>query len=109
CYDAVQTPNTFCRFDRFKDMDVGTKRLPESVLSMAKPLYEGDKGFLTWKTNREGYFCDPLANDKICPCGASGKIMKDANGKDLCYNYEEIKSMPDACSSYKNDAACVLD
>lgn len=35
--------------------------------------------------------------------------MKDANGKDLCYNYEEIKSMPDACSAYKNDAACVLD
>ncbi len=34
--------------------------------------------------------------------------MKDANGKDLCYNYEEI-SMPDACKSpYKNDAACVL-
>lgn len=47
CYDAVQAPNTFCRFDRFKDMDVGTKRLPESVLSLAKPLYEGDKGFLT--------------------------------------------------------------
>lgn len=109
CYDTVQAPNTFCRFDRFKDMDVGTKRLPESVLSLAKPLYEGDKGFLTWKTNLEGYFCDPLAKDKICSYDASGKIMKDANGKDLCYNYEEIKSMPDACSAYKNDAACVLD
>ncbi len=89
-------------------MDVGTKRLPESM-SMAKPLYEGDKGFLTWKTNLEGYFCYPLAKDKICSYDASGKISKSANGKDLCYNYEEIKSMPDACSSYKNDAACVLD
>ncbi|EIG1458613.1 IncHI-type conjugal transfer protein TrhN, partial [Escherichia coli] len=29
--------------------------------------------------------------------------------KDLCYNYDDIKNMPDACSTYKNDAACVLD
>ncbi len=62
---AVQTPKTSCRFDWFKDMDVGTKRLPESVSSMAKPLYEGDKGFLPWNTNLESYFCDPLAKDNI--------------------------------------------
>ncbi|MEN4408663.1 IncHI-type conjugal transfer protein TrhN, partial [Enterobacter hormaechei subsp. xiangfangensis] len=51
CFDAVQTPNSFCRFDRFVNMDVGTKRLPESVLKMATPLYKGDTGYLTWKTN----------------------------------------------------------
>ncbi|TRQ52847.1 hypothetical protein DNP65_23780, partial [Salmonella enterica subsp. enterica serovar Panama] len=45
CFDAVQTPNSFCRFDRFVNMDVGTKRLPESVLKMATPLYKGDTGY----------------------------------------------------------------
>lgn len=109
CYDAVKTPNTFCRFKNFKDIDVGTKRLPNTVLDMAKPLYDGDKGYITWKTNLEGYFCDPLAEDKICSYDANGKIMKDEKGNDLCYNYEDIKNMPDACSVYKNDSACVLD
>ena len=109
CYDAVKTNNSFCRFDRFADMDVGTKRLPATVLDMASPLYDGDKGYLTWKTNLEGYFCDPLAKDKLCSYDASGKIMKDEKGNDLCYNYDDIKNMPDACGQYKNDAACVLD
>ncbi len=109
CFDAVKTEGTFCRFDRFKDMDIGTKRLPDNILSLASPLYDGDKGKLTWKTNLEGYFCDPLAKQKICSYDVNGNIMKDSAGKDLCYNYEEIKQMPDACSSYKNDAACVLD
>ncbi|EFH4907574.1 conjugal transfer protein TraN, partial [Escherichia coli] len=109
CFDAVQTPNSFCRFDRFVNMDVGTKRLPESVLKMATPLYKGDTGYLTWKTNLEGYFCDPLAKEKLCSYDAKGNIMKDPTGKDLCYNYDDIKNMPDACSTYKNDAACVLD
>lgn len=108
CFDAVQTPNSFCRFDRFVNMDVGTKRLPESVLKMATPLYKGDTGYLTWKTNLEGYFCDPLAKEKLCSYDAKGNIMKDPTGKDLCYNYDDIKNMPDACSTYKNDAACVL-
>ncbi|MGE4843511.1 conjugal transfer protein TraN [Yersinia enterocolitica] len=109
CYDAVKDASSFCRFDRFVDMDVGTKRLPTDVLNMAKPLYEGDKGYLTWKTNLEGYFCDPLAKEKICSYDASGKIMKDKEGNDLCYNYDDIKNMPDACGVYKNDAACVMD
>ncbi|MBL5885683.1 conjugal transfer protein TraN [Lelliottia amnigena] len=109
CYDAVKTSNSFCRFDRFKDLDIGTKRLPNNVLDLAKPLYEGDKGYITWKTNLEGYFCDPLAEDKICSYDASGKIMKDEKGNDLCYNYDDIKNRPDACSVYKNDAACVMD
>lgn len=109
CFDAVQTPNSFCRFDRFVNMDVGTKRLPESVLKMATPLYKGDTGYLTWKTNLEGYFCDPLAKEKLCSYDAKGNIMKDPTGKDLCYNYDDIKNMPDACSTYKNDAACVLN
>lgn len=101
CFDAVQTPNSFCRFDRFVNMDVGTKRLPESVLKMATPLYKGDTGYLTWKTNLEGYFCDPLAKEKLCSYDAKGNIMKDPTGKDLCYNYDDIKNMPDACSTYK--------
>ncbi|EIC1586298.1 IncHI-type conjugal transfer protein TrhN [Escherichia coli] len=109
CYDAVKDTSSFCRFDRFADMDVGTKRLPADILNMAKPLYDGDKGFLTWKTNLEGYFCDPLAKEKLCSYDASGNIMKDKDGKDLCYNYDDIKNMPDACSAYKNDAACVMD
>lgn len=109
CYDAVKDAGSFCRFDRFVDMDIGTKRLPTDVLNMAKPLYEGDKGFLTWKTNLEGYFCDPLAKEKLCSYDASGNVMKDKDGKELCYNYDDIKNMPDACSAYKNDAACVMD
>ncbi len=100
CFDAVQTPNSFCRFDRFVNMDVGTKRLPESVLKMATPLYKGDTGYLTWKTNLEGYFCDPLAKEKLCSYDAKGNIMKDPTGKDLCYNYDDIKNMPDACSTW---------
>lgn len=109
CYDVVKDPSSFCRFDRFKDLEVGTKRLPESLLSMATPLYEGDKGKLTWKTNLEGYFCDPLAKEKLCAYDAKGNIMKDETGKDLCYNYEDIKKMPDACSAYNADSACVMD
>lgn len=109
CYDAVKIPNSFCRFDRFNDLYVGTKRLPASLLNLASPLYDGDKGFLTWKTNLEGYFCDPLAQQKMCSYDADGNIMKDAQGNELCYNYEQIKNMPDACSQYRNDSACTQD
>lgn len=109
CYDIAKDPTSFCRFDRFKDTEVGTKRLPDSLLNMATPLYDGDKGRLTWKTNLEGYFCDPLAKEKLCAYDAGGSIMKDEAGKDLCYNYDEIKNMPDACSAYSNDNACVMD
>ncbi|NRN29694.1 conjugal transfer protein TraN [Photorhabdus heterorhabditis] len=109
CYDTVKTPDTFCRFDRFADIDVGTKRLPNDILDLAKPLYDGDKSYLTWKTNLEGYFCDPLAKEKLCAYDANGNIMKDQAGKNLCYTYNDIKNMPDACAQYKNDAVCTMD
>lgn len=49
CYDVVKQTGSFCRFDRFADLDVGTKRLPQSILQYASPLYEGDQGNLTRK------------------------------------------------------------
>lgn len=108
CYDAVKNSESFCRFDRFADMDVGTKRLPQSILQYALPLYEGDKNNITWKTNLEGYFCDPLGKEKICQYDASGNILKDEKGNEACYNYDDIKKMPDACEKYSNNASCTM-
>lgn len=108
CYDVVKQTGSFCRFDRFADLDVGTKRLPQSILQYASPLYEGDQGNLTWKTNLEGYFCDPLGKEKLCQYDASGNILKDVNGNEACYNYDQIKNMPDACSKYSTNSACTM-
>lgn len=108
CYDAVQQANSFCRFDRFADMDIGTKRLPADILAYGKPLYPGDNGNLTWKTNLEGYFCDPLAKEKLCQYDANGNVMKNADGSDMCYSYSEIKQLPDQCAQYKTDTSCTL-
>lgn len=108
CYDVVKKADSFCRFERFADMDVGTKRLPQSILQYASPLYDGDQGNLTWKTNLEGYFCDPLGKEKLCQYDASGNMLKDENGNDACYNYDQIKNMPDACSKYSTNSACTL-
>ncbi|QQZ95985.1 conjugal transfer protein TraN (plasmid) [Klebsiella pneumoniae subsp. pneumoniae] len=108
CYDVVKQTGSFCRFDRFADLDVGTKRLPQSILQYASPLYEGDQGNLTWKTNLEGYFCDPLGKEKLCQYDASGNILKDENGNEACYNYDQIKNMPDACSKYSTNSACTM-
>ncbi len=47
CYDVVKQTGSFCRFDCFANLDVGTKRLPQSILQYASPLYEGDQGNLT--------------------------------------------------------------
>ncbi|HHM1027400.1 TPA: conjugal transfer protein TraN, partial [Klebsiella pneumoniae] len=99
---------SFCRFDRFADLDVGTKRLPQSILQYASPLYEGDQGNLTWKTNLEGYFCDPLGKEKLCQYDSSGNILKDEKGNEACYNYDQIKNMPDACSKYSTNSACTM-
>ncbi|EMO4538250.1 conjugal transfer protein TraN, partial [Klebsiella pneumoniae] len=38
CYDVVKQAGSFCRFDRYSDLDVGTKRLPQSILQYASPL-----------------------------------------------------------------------
>ncbi|MDD1215096.1 conjugal transfer protein TraN, partial [Klebsiella pneumoniae] len=108
CYDVVKQAGSFCRFDRYSDLDVGTKRLPQSILQYASPLYDGDKGVLTWKTNLEGYFCDPLGKEKLCQYDASGNILKDENGNEACYNYDQIKNMPDACSKYSTNSACTM-
>jgi conjugal transfer mating pair stabilization protein TraN len=77
-------------------------------LQYASPLYEGDQGNLTWKTNLEGYFCDPLGKEKLCQYDASGNILKDVNGNEACYNYDQIKNMPDACSKYSTNSACTM-
>ncbi|HBS1341633.1 TPA: conjugal transfer protein TraN, partial [Klebsiella pneumoniae] len=65
-------------------------------------------GNLTWKTNLEGYFCDPLGKEKLCQYDASGNILKDENGNEACYNYDQIKNMPDACSKYSTNSACTM-
>ncbi len=77
-------------------------------MQYASPLYDGDKGVLTWKTNLEGYFCDPLGKEKLCQYDASGNILKDENGNEACYNYDQIKNMPDACSKYSTNSACTM-
>ncbi|WLY14237.1 conjugal transfer protein TraN (plasmid) [Klebsiella pneumoniae] len=82
--------------------------MPQSILQYASPLYDGDKGVLTWKTNLEGYFCDPLGKEKLCQYDASGNILKDENGNEACYNYDQIKNMPDACSKYSTNSACTM-
>ncbi|HBZ3717686.1 TPA: conjugal transfer protein TraN, partial [Klebsiella pneumoniae] len=105
---VVKQTGSFCRFDRFADLDVGTKRLPQSILQYASPLYEGDQGNLTWKTNLEGYFCDPLGKEKLCQYDSSGNILKDEKGNEACYNYDQIKNMPDACSKYSTNSACTM-
>lgn len=75
---------------------------PESVLAYGTgiPLYPGDTGHLTWIANANSYYCDPLAAQPLC--------MDDGSGHQTCYNYNQIKNLPDGCSTYANNSMCTL-
>lgn len=94
CYDAVLKSDGTCKMDKWQPLDVGTKRLPANILNLGKPLFPGDKGYLTWRANAEGYFCDPLAQSKL--------VVGDQS-----YSYEDIKNMPDGCAAEKANPMCI--
>ncbi len=97
CYDAVLASDGTCHMDRWVGTEVGTRRLPSAILDYGKPLYPGDTGYLTWHANAEGYYCDPLAKNKLC-IGEKG---------DQCYDYNDIKNMPDGCAEKKANPMCI--
>lgn len=94
CYDAVLKSDGTCKMDKWQPMDVGTKRLPSTILDLGKPLYPGDTGYLTWRANADGYFCDPLAQSKL--------VVGDKS-----YSYEDIKNLPDGCAAEKANPMCI--
>ena len=97
CWDAVQRSDGTCQMDKWVPTDQGTKRLPDSILNLGGPLYPGDTGHLTWKANANGFFCDPLAKNKFC--------IDDAQTQ--CFDYEDIKNMPDGCLEQKMNPMCI--
>ncbi|MGR6425712.1 conjugal transfer protein TraN [Aeromonas veronii] len=94
CYDAVLKSDGTCKMDKWQPLDVGTKRLPSTILDLGKPLFPGDTGYLTWRANAEGYYCDPLANNKL--------VVGDKS-----FSYEDIKNMPDGCAAEKANPMCI--
>ncbi|HBZ2169800.1 TPA: conjugal transfer protein TraN, partial [Klebsiella pneumoniae] len=50
----------------------------------------------------------PLGKEKLCQYDSSGNILKDEKGNEACYNYDQIKNMPDACSKYSTNSACTM-
>ncbi len=88
CYDAVQTPNTFCRSIGLK-IGCWHEAASGKRAFYGKPCMKAIKAFLR-KTNLEGYFVIHWLK-KICSYDASGKIMKKTLMERTSVTTTEIK------------------
>lgn len=98
CYDKVKASTGICKFDSFEPLEVGNRGLHQSILNIGGPLYPGDTGNLTWKTNLKGYFCDPLQQNPLTV------TLNDGTQRTL--NYDDIRNMPDGCAANEANPAC---
>lgn len=97
--EPVDFPSSFCTFDEYQNIVVGPNGLPDEFLTVIPPFYNGDEGDKTWKVNLLGYRCDPTNGQIMC--------MPDPDtGEEVCYDWEDLKNLPDRCARYKEDPTC---
>ncbi|WP_100916043.1 conjugal transfer protein TraN [Pseudoalteromonas spongiae] len=103
-------PYSFCRFDSYTNLEVGSNLLPPSLLDSVPPWYEGDTGNKTWKVNLDGFRCDPTGGVPYCVITKRATDEEKQQGiedEKECYDWDDIKSQPDQCQIYKDDSDCV--
>jgi hypothetical protein len=92
-------PTSFCHFDEYQTLDVGTAGFSQSILDKIPAWYNGDTGNKTWKVNLKGYKCDPT----------EGRIMCHTNpqtGEEECTKWEHFQEMTPRCDQYIQDSQC---
>ncbi|WP_240224726.1 conjugal transfer protein TraN [Rheinheimera hassiensis] len=97
--EAAEEPTSFCKFEKYQPIDVGSKNYPVEFLNSIPQFYSGDEGHKTWKVNLEGYECDPTY----------GQILPFTNpetGELENYTWKEIQKLPQQCQRYIDDPAC---
>lgn len=96
----VDFPSSFCTFDEYQNIEVGSRGFPSTVLAEIPPFYNGDTGDKTWKVNLKGYRCDPSNGNLICRIDPITNVEK-------CLTWEELQQMPNQCEAYASDPSCV--
>lgn len=96
CSSPIKVPGGICQATQWVSTSTSTGGFSSSMLALIPPLFPGDSGQKTWSANANGYFCDPLAKDKLCV---------DDDGQD-CYSFSDIQALPDGCAKFASDPAC---
>ena len=97
--ELPEIPQSFCTFDEYEVMEEGDKGFPEEILAAIPPFYTGDTGDKTWKVNLKKYRCDPSQGRIMC-------FPDQVTGEQVCYDWEDLKNLPDRCLKYKEDPKC---
>tara|TARA_R100000687_G_scaffold83675_1_gene88553 strand:- start:28737 stop:32843 length:4107 start_codon:yes stop_codon:yes gene_type:complete len=97
--EPVELPSSFCTFDEYESIEIGSRGYPEAVLSEIPPFFLGDEENKTWKVNLAGYRCDPTQGRIMC-------FPDPDTGEEQCYDWEDLKNLPDRCARYKEDDRC---
>lgn len=97
--DVVEQPESFCTFDEYESIEVGDRGYPEEFLSQTPPFYIGDEGNKTWKVNLKNYRCDPTNGRIMC-------FPDPETGQETCYDWEDLRNLPERCSRYTEDDRC---
>ncbi|WP_445767792.1 conjugal transfer protein TraN [Rheinheimera sp.] len=92
-------PKSFCTFDQYQSIDEGTREYPPAFLADILPFYSGDDGNKTWRVNLQGYRCDPTQGRIMC-------FPDPDTGEEQCYDWEDLKNLPDRCARYTEDSSC---
>lgn len=97
--EPVDLPQSFCTFDEYEIIDEGDRGFPVDLLSGIPNFFDGDTGNKTWKVNLKKYRCDPSKGRIMC-------FPDPDTGEEKCYDWEDLKNLPDRCASYKQDDRC---
>jgi hypothetical protein len=97
--DPIDIPKSFCTFDEYEVMEEGSRGFPIDLLVAVPPFFTGDTGNKTWKVNLKKYRCDPTDGRIMC-------YPDPDTGKEVCYNWEDLKNLPDRCLRYKQEPKC---
>lgn len=97
--ELPEIPQSFCTFDEYEVMEEGDKGFPAEILEAIPPFYTGDIGNKTWKVNLKKYRCDPTNGRIMC-------FPDEVTGEEKCYDWEDLKNLPDRCLRYKDDPKC---
>lgn len=90
---------SFCRFDEYKPLEVGTRNYPAEIISKLGAMYPGDTGNKTWKYSLGGYRCDPLGGQDYC-------IASAETGLQECFDWDDLLDIENQCEVYENDDSC---
>jgi|TARA_R110000796_G_scaffold50909_10_gene120260 conjugal transfer mating pair stabilization protein TraN len=90
---------SFCRFDKYEPLEVGTNGFPQEFLNNLGAMYPGDTGNKTWKYSMAGYRCDPLGGQVYCTINAK-------TGVEQCYDWDDLLAQENQCAVYEGDDNC---